>query len=192
MKHPTQEQLIDFHCAEAAPEQAADIARHLAGCAECRVRVEAWRAVQRQLATWNLPETSRTQAAPTRSSRFRSTMRWAAAAAVLLLAGFGAARLTTPTSHPDTEAWRARMARELREELRSELKQFSAGQETRQEQFQEALTRTLGELEARRMAEYVGLRRDVETVAVRAEDELLDTREGLARLAASTPRRSTE
>lgn len=180
--HPNREQLIEFLCGETAPETKADLAHHLDDCSECRAQVESWRAVQQDLKSWRLSNrvtADRPQLKPTRPA-----WHWAAAAAILVLAGYGLARLTQPAA-ADQIALRAELTEALRSELRLELAAMAKAQDRREEKLRETLTQTLGELEARRLADHAILRRDVETVAVRAEDELLNTRQNLARLAAT-------
>lgn len=187
MNHPQPEELIEFHCAECAPERAAEIERHLASCADCRAQLDSWRDVRRQLRSWSVTDRPHSAPSPAPATRAWAVLRVAAAAAILLFAGYSLHRWTAPGPNVDLNAVRAAVAQELRAELRAELQRFSADQARHQDQYQQALLRTLGELEARRLADYAGLRRDVETLAVRAEDEFLSTREGLATLAARAP-----
>jgi hypothetical protein len=179
MNHPNHEELAEGLYGELAPERQRELDRHLADCADCRARVESWRALRRELGTWTISE-RRPAAAP--GWRYERAVRWAAAAAALFVAGFGLARWTAP--RPDTASLRTALVQELRGDLRNEWGRFAAEQDRRQEQFQQTLTTTLGRLEARRLTDYADLRRDMETMAVHAEDELLTTRQSLNRLAA--------
>ncbi|MBI5388494.1 MAG: hypothetical protein HZA90_27835 [Verrucomicrobia bacterium] len=179
MNHPSHEDLIGFLYEELPDGQQAETCRHVAGCAQCRAQVESWRAVRRELLAWAVPDQTRRRT----STPSWLLVKWAAAAVVLIGAGFALARGTAPATKLDTAAIRAAMAQELRQELRSELARFAADQATHQQEFQSALTRALGRLEAQRLVDYASLRQDVETVAVRAEDELQSTRLDLARLA---------
>jgi hypothetical protein len=177
MNHPNREELVGFLYQELTKEEGASLAEHLKGCAECRAEVEAWRAVRRELKEWqpSAPVRRQTQS----QTRWWDWLKLASTAAVLVCAGFALARLTPSRTSVDTAALRV----ELRQELRVELAKFSADQATRQQEYQAALARALGQLEARRLVDYVSLRKDVETVAVRAEDELQPTRQGLLNLA---------
>lgn len=179
MNHPNREDLIGFLYEEISPEQNAAITTHVASCAECRAQLESWRAVRRELTTWELPERQR----PVASAPPWLFVKLAAAAVVLLCAGFGFARFTAPKASLDTAALRAAVAEEVRQELRAEMAKFSSEQSARQQEYQTALTKALGRIEAQRLVDYASLRKDVETVAVRTEDELQNTRKNLVRLA---------
>ena len=182
MNHPNREELVGFLYRDLTEEQRASVANHLSSCGECRAEVEGWRAVRRELNEWQLP-------LPERSRAHDGVRRWGAwlklatAAAMLVCAGFALARLAPVPPKVDTAALRAELAAELRQELRAEMARLTAAQAARQQEYQAALARTLGQLEARRLVDYASLRKDVETVAVRAEDELQTTREGLLSLA---------
>ena len=179
MNHPNREELVGFLYEELTSGQHGEISRHVAGCAECRAQLESWRAVRRELAAWKLPAARREVA----GAQPWLVLKWAAAAAVLVLAGFGLAHVSAPAAKMDTAALRSAVAQELREELRTELARFSTDQSARQQEYQGALTKALGRLEAQRLVDYANLRKDVETVAVRAEDELQNTRKNMIRLA---------
>lgn len=179
MNHPTREDLIGLLYEEESPEQNAAVARHVAGCAECQAQLESWRAVRQELTSWRLPEQGR----KTPSAQVWLFFKLAAAAVVLLFAGFGIARITTPKGSLDTATLRAAVAEDVRQELRAEMARFSSEQSVRQQEYQTALTKALGRIEAQRLVDYANLRKDMETVAVRTEDELQTTRQNLVRLA---------
>jgi hypothetical protein len=173
MNHPPREEWTDFLHDDLAPDRRRELRTHLGECAECRAQVETWRSVQHELRGWRIPE-ARAHAAPARSWPF---MKLAAAAVVMIAAGYALARWTAPVA--DTAAIRAA----LTADLRAELARFAAENSARQQEYQAAFTKALGRLEAQRLVEYADLRRDVETVAVRAEGELETTRQNLFRLA---------
>ncbi len=177
MNHPTREELVEFLYGETPPDRTAAIAAHLENCPECRREVETWKAVRVELAAGARPE--RAGAPARRHSPVWFTLRRAAAAAMLVLAGYGAARLAQPGPAADADALRTAVAAELRTELRNELGRFATDQSGRQEAIVQALAR----MEAQRLEEYANLRRDMETVAVRAEDQFETTRRNLIRLA---------
>jgi hypothetical protein len=186
MNHPTREELSQFLYKELPAEQQSAISGHIHTCAECRSQVEAWQSVRKQLASWKIPAQRRPFAVrwPTLAPGF--ALRWAAAAAILFLAGYLLARIT---DHPSaaSPSVRAAIAAEVRQELRAELAKFTATESQGQAQFRDSLMKTLGRLEAQRLLDYASLRRDVETVAVRAQDELISTRQSLASLEQSQP-----
>jgi hypothetical protein len=192
--HPNREEWLEFLYQEQAPERQAELANHLEACAECHAQVESWRGTRRQLAEWKLGPRDGSQVGPravspspigweiagVRVAPGGRALGWAAAAAVFLVAGFGAARLLAPK--PDMTALRAAIVRDVRQEFQAELERYASAQAANQACYQEALTKVLGQLEAKRLVENTQLRRDLETVAVSAQNEFLTTRENLARL----------
>jgi anti-sigma factor RsiW len=181
MNHPNREELIEFLYAELGPDRQSELAGHLVACSECRARLESWRRAQRALQEWTLPSRSAPAAQSLPGAPGRRALVWAAAAAVLLLAGFAVARMVAP--RPDVAALRAAIAQDVRREFQAELSRYASAQAASQAHYQDAMTKALGQLEAQRLVDYAGLRRDVETVAVHAENELLNTRQDLSRLA---------
>lgn len=195
MSHPTHEELLEFLDAELPPERQAAVAEHVATCDECRRLTESWRGAHTALASWELAErplatptfeTATISLAASQRPTARSGWRRAAAAAALVAAGFGLALLAAPSG--DSAQHRAELASEVRrqvqEELHAELAKFTATQDANHEEFLTALNGRLDELELQWLVDYVELRRDVETVAIGAE-------EGLRRLAAgATPENS--
>ncbi len=177
MNHPSREEWTDFLYGDLAPDRERELHTHLGDCAECRGQIDAWRAVRRELGGWEFPQT-RAHAAPGHSWPF---LKLAAAAVMMITAGYGLARWTAPAA--DSSAVRAALAAELRDELRSEFARFASDQTARQQEYQSAFTKALGRLEAQRLMDYASLRKDVETVAVHAEDELETARQNMIRLA---------
>lgn len=182
MNHPSRDELAQFLYQELPPRQQSDVAGHIQTCAECHAQIEAWQAVRTQLASWKIPARRRPFALKWPNFAPGFALRWGAAAVVFLLAGYLLARVT---AHPsvDSPAIRAAIAAEVRQELRAELAKFTETQTQGQAQFRDTLMNTLGRLEAQRLIDYTNLRRDVETLAVRAQDELLSTRQTLSQLA---------
>ncbi|MHC4714746.1 MAG: anti-sigma factor family protein [Planctomycetota bacterium] len=83
MTHPSKEDLISLVYGEIAGEERALIEAHLDACVQCRQHIEQWRGAMGQLDTWQLPE---------KPGVFRvrpASLRWAAAAMVLIAIGFG-------------------------------------------------------------------------------------------------------
>ena len=186
MNHPNREALLDFLDQELTPERQTEILGHLTGCAVCRAQVESWRAVRSELAVWQIADKPLASTRP-QPRQFAEPpwmfLKLAAAAVVMISVGFGLARWSAPAPVVDTAALRSAVVRELREELRAELTRFASDQSLRQQEYQAALTKTLGRLEAQRLVDYASLRKDVETVAVHAEDGFQTTRQNLVRLA---------
>lgn len=176
MNHPTPEEWMSYLYGELSAEQRRALDAHAAGCRECEERLANWRDAMGHLDRWPLPVE---KAAPP----VWHFARWAAAVAVLMGLGFGLAKFTMPA--PDLSAMESR----LREQLRSEFAQLAERQAARDTKYQDAIVKVLGGLEAERRADLARLRRDVETVAVLAEDGISTTQDQLVRLANFTPQK---
>jgi hypothetical protein len=151
-----------------------EIAQHVEGCAECRGRVTSWRNIRQALHRWELPQRSLALTAQPRTSKTREIARWAVAAMVMLAVGYGVGR-NTGASTTDVKQLRAELAEQLRGELRQDLQtemmRFATDDLAQQRQeYQRALVQAAAQLEARRLADYTALRRDVETVAVQTQE----------------------
>lgn len=164
MKHPSEEELADLLYDELEPARRAEIAAHVSACASCRERVESWRDVRTALRTWVLPPPRRARERP----RTVSALRWAMAASVLIAVGFGLARLTAP--RPIMAAADPAVVEALRAELKQDL---SVQLAALHREYRVGVDRRIREIESERLAEYEGLRQDVETVALRTQEEFL-------------------
>ncbi len=89
MKHPSTEEWMSFLYEENSPRQRTELKAHLRSCPECCVKVAEWRAGMRALDQWTLRQTRRPTAV-------RGAMKWAAAAVIALLLGFGFGRISAP------------------------------------------------------------------------------------------------
>lgn len=179
MNHPQHNELTELLYGELDAAREAEVTRHLETCDDCRGRVDAWRAVRQDLATWDVPLSGRLKLAPATvtSSRLRP-LRWAVAATVLLGAGFGLARFTTPT--PDLTALRTELRDELKQEFATTFAAYTEQQISERQNFERVVARAMNRIEARQVAEHAVLRKDVETVAVHTQQEF-------ARLTAFNP-----
>jgi len=206
MNHPTREEWMSYLYDELTGEEHADLAAHLAVCPECNANVRSWRGLKHDLDAWQLP------ARTTRKSWNRPIVRWAAAAAIILIAGFGIGRLSASRA-ANVEQVRAALEPSLRKELRQELSQLlrqqldqsstttlaAAGTQTRDmlgdfvrayEQNRaddnRAVYAALARLDSERMADSTALKRDLDTVAVYSEAGLRQTQRQLVSLANNT------
>ncbi|PYI86891.1 MAG: hypothetical protein DME26_08040 [Verrucomicrobia bacterium] len=115
MNHPTREEWMAYLYGEISRETKAALKTHLDTCAECHANVAAWRQAMLALDAWQLPAA--------RSCRSWSpALRWAAAAAVLLFAGFGFGRAMSPTP-PNAAMIRAAIEPSLKSSLETDLRQ---------------------------------------------------------------------
>jgi len=119
---------MSFLYDECPAAEKAGLDLHLQQCKECRTAVDALRATLGDLdldqATLALP---RRQASP--RFRWQSTTAWAAAASVLLVAGFAAGRLGTVSRtefQRDLAATREQLTEEIRGRYSEDLKTLAA------------------------------------------------------------------
>lgn len=202
MNHPKPEEWVPYVFGEASPEAKGQLSAHLQQCTDCRHEIDRWQQSLARLDAWKMPRPPRPVAAWT------PFFRWAAATAVLLLlAGFGLGRATART---DVRQVRAALEPELRRTLVAELTQqmrgelarsadetlAAAGQQTAQSlaeltraientraEDKRVLEAALTKLDADSFAQFVTLKKQLDTVAVNAAAELRDTRQGLVQLA---------
>lgn len=192
MKHPNQEQWMDYLYQELPADQRPELDQHLAACEECRAQVDEWRESMSAMDTWKLP------AAPARprQSVARPWWQWAAAAAVVLGVGFGLGRFATP--QPDLQALARQMEPQLRQQMKQEfaamtvsyrteiqkaVADLSAAGESQRATDRRAVVGLLKEQEALRRADFAELRRDLETVAVLTDGGLRKAQDQIVRLA---------
>lgn len=161
MNHPTHEEWMAFLYEDLEPADKSRLAAHLQSCDACRGQIQTWRATKRSLDAWQLPATRPTPA------RFA---RWAAAAAVLLVAGGTIGATLRPA--PDLAAFQERLDH-FAAENRALVAQLTNVIAENRLQDRESLVVTLRELETRRLAEMQSLRRDLETVAAQTENQFV-------------------
>ena len=170
---------------EVTTEEHSSLAAHLAVCPDCKAKVGDWRSALSCLDAWQVPS-KRPAIAPS-----RVMVRWAAAAAILLGAGFGIGRLASATV--TAERVRAEIGPKIRQELRQEFARMlgdelnrtaaatlaAAGEQTKQvlteyaKAFEtgrvednRAFYAALEKLESQRITDLLSLKKDVDTVAV--------------------------
>lgn len=156
---------------ELEPRNALD--HHLEQCAPCRASLAEWRSTTRQLEVYAV--------AASRTPRTTARQQWtcpalaAAAAAVVLLAGFslgrtsGVSRAELATLKRDTEAQAVAVGRA---EAQRQLQQFATDMGKRLDEFQAQQTR-----------DYTSLRKELETVAVLTEASFRQTENRIVALA---------
>ena len=149
---------MDYLYGELSPPQRAELAAHLKACPACAAQLARWGGVQQRLDEWQLPEVPRPR-------RQFAAFKWAMAAAFMIAAlgaayGFG----------------RAASADAYRQELRAAVQ--------KSENDDRLLLAAMQRLDAARQAEILGLRKDLETVAVTADNTFKETEQQLIHLAA--------
>ncbi len=207
MNHPKQEEWVPYLFGEAKPEERRRLDEHLQTCAACHNEITAWQRSLKRLDAWKVPALERPRIL------FEPVLKWALAAAVVMVlsAGFAVGRLTAAS---DVAKVRAAIEPQLRQQLRQEFADLLSSQlnqaanatlEEAGEQAQvlvaeyadavanqqaedtQAVYAALSKLEAEHLADYVALKRDVDTLAVNTDAGLRHTEQQLVQLADATP-----
>jgi len=203
MNHPTREEWMSYLYDELTAEEHSSLAAHLAVCSDCKTRVSDWRAARKNLDAWQLP------ARPGRLPLQRPLVRWAAAAALMIGIGFGVGRFATPAT-ANAGKIRAAIEPEIRQQLRQEFTQllrdeldkaasatlaasgeqtkhwvedYAQALETKRTEDNQAIYAALNKLESQRLADFVSLKKDVDTVAWWTDAGLRRARQELVQLA---------
>lgn len=197
MKHPNGDEWAPYLFGEARPQDARRLSAHLQNCPECAAEVAGWQRTLKTLDHWEVPS------APRGGGIVAPVFRWAVAAALVLAAGIAIGRMTAP----DAEAMRAQVESSLRSGLASDfqrvieqsqarlvaaheeqsrelLRAFSETLDSAREEDRQETLAMLQERQRDHEARYVGLRRDLETVALLADQEIRQARFTMNQLAA--------
>ena len=186
VNHPGTAEWMAFLYEELPPATRRALGAHLAGCSTCAAQLQTWRASMNSLDQWTLPP-------PRRAARhWAPALKWAAAAAVILLLGFGIGRQTSPAA-ADVAALKASVA-QLEEIARrqpgsdpSETATTAANNETLRllaeySRLQDD-QRTADRLAVQALgARLNSVRAELETVALNTEDGFQQTHENLTQL----------
>ena len=204
MTHPTHEEWLAFLYGECAPTESAKFEAHLVACTECAAQVKDWRATMRALDNWQLPT-----ARPPGSRAWITPIKWAAAASIFLGAGLVIGRSLGPSTS-DLAAIKSEIQTSLRKELSGQLDTRLAAhkKETLDASFAEsrrlvddatvdwaaarledhqAINAMYQKWDRQRKADLAWMRRDLETLAINADERLDITQQQLGSLAAVTP-----
>ena len=175
MKHPNDEQWMSYLYDEVEPDERARLSAHLRGCAVCAGQIDTWQVAARDLDAWQLrPGGAESAAGRGREILLQRTIQWAAAAMILLGAGFLFGRIALPAI--DQKKLIAAIEPEVRQQLRQEL-------EAKRIEDNRAVRAALEKLDAQRIADYIALKKELDTVAVLTDAGLRDTEQQLAQLA---------
>jgi len=186
LNHPERELWMDYLYNEISRKEKAALGAHLQICAKCRGDVKNWRAAMGML------DADKSFGAAAPSSMPQPWLKWGIAAAIMLLAGFGVGRFTSP-GRAEIKELRASVKSELRTELLAELRkeqsaqleQFRLDAETRRELDKKAIYNTMGTLDSARQAEYASLRKELETVALFTQAGFQQAQQQIVTLASS-------
>ena len=197
MKHPNRDEWAPYVFGEATGVEARRLEAHLESRAECAAEVAGWRRSLKMLDSWSVPATPRARNVIT------PVFRWAVAAAVVLAAGVAAGRMTAPDAkamRADVEASvksavtaefqqalarsEARLAAAAEENSRDLLRTFSETMEGAREEDKQAMLAFVQEQQRQVDARMIALRRDMETLAVTADQEFRQAKFTMTQLAA--------
>jgi hypothetical protein len=193
MKHPDQEQWVAYLYRETDPSARAELKAHLATCDTCRAQLDQWQRVQQHLNAWELPQPA---SRPQKMLAFPGLVRWTAAALITIALGFGLGRasLSDDASPEAIAALRDQLNSELsrtfdarvaaaREQTAVAIRQLAELTQSARLADKQAMSAALARLDAAHAAEFLSLRRDLETVALNSDVGLRQTRQQLVRLA---------
>ena len=200
MNHPKREEWAPYLFGETKLEVRRELNAHLKECADCRQEIENWQRSLARLDAWKL------QPVPKPGLNFAPYLNWAAAAALLLLLGFGIGRLTAKA---DVDKVRAAIEPAMRRELSQEFARLvreevsksavatlaASGQqaeqvmavlakalEDRRTEEDRAIYAVLENLESQSFVQFVSLKKDLDTVALNTDAGLRDTQQELVQL----------
>jgi hypothetical protein len=165
---------------ESSELERRHLAAHLAVCPDCTARVQGWRAATADLDAWPLP------ARRWRHAGFVTALRWATAAAAVLVLGFLLGRHSAPTQ-AEVEARLSGLRAELQQTRGADLRQvaeaaLTASRRDQRELFDEFL-RQFQSVRAEDRAEWL---RALQQVDERRAADSAELREGLVTLAVKT------
>jgi len=206
LKHPDATEWMAFLYAELAPARRCEMERHLAHCADCSAQMQTWRASSRILNEWRLPAIRRSPSIVRAASRpWWPALKWAMAAALVLVLGFALGRQTSPHG-AELAALRTSVA-QLADAMQQErdaslsnavsvataaanseagrlLSEYARVEAEGRSAHQQAMAAGMRNFEAR----LARLRAELETVALNTETGFEQTHENLTRLVSfSTP-----
>jgi len=120
MNHPNREEWMAYLYKELGRKRQTELKEHLKQCSQCQHDVTTWRSVMKELDRWQLPQEQRGV------SRLRWdikwAMRWAAAAVLLIFAGYSIGRITVGAP-PDVEQLHQALETSLKSTLEPAIRQ---------------------------------------------------------------------
>lgn len=177
-EHPKHEDWIPYLYGESEAAEQRRLTSHLSECAECAQLVNNWKGTMKSLDAWQIPARSPGIA------RWRIPVQLAAAACILLVAGFGIGKATTPAV--DEAHIQKLVAKAIEHERPRFFKEFVVALEVARAEDRSSTELLLSSLRDEQHQRLVELRKDLETVATSTDAEIRDARLGLLQLAAYT------
>jgi hypothetical protein len=144
--------------------------QHLDHCAECAAEIQTWRRTVQRLENleWPAPMPRRVTPAP--------LLKWAIAASIVLCVGFSLGRFTGPNAAQIQAAVKAEVTRDLETKLAALQPKQSATTDLK------PILAALAELRDQQSANYISLRKDLETLASTADARIQLATRRLAQL----------
>jgi hypothetical protein len=199
MKHPHPQEWIAYLYREVDSPTRSRLKNHLAHCEPCRTQLEQWRRTQQHLDSWQLPQRA---VKPPALWPYPVLARWAAAAILILALGFALGRSSGGVSPETVAALHDDLRGELEELLKAQvaestaatlataqdhtaaaMREFVALYQSDRSADNQKIASLLTRLDTARAADYLSLRKDLETVALNSDVGLRQTRQQLVRLA---------
>jgi DNA repair exonuclease SbcCD ATPase subunit len=195
MKHPRREEWVPFVFGEAEPEQRQQLEEHLKQCADCSAEISQWQKSLRRMDAWQVPPRQKVR----RSGA--QPLAWAAAAVLMLGIGLAAGQWSMASTRASMRMEMSRLESQMTElkkqtavqtrtapadsafaETIKELQTALANMATEREEDRQHLIAMIEELSTKHEEGLVSLRKDLETVASHADDELQAARSRLTEL----------
>lgn len=211
--HPNSEEWMSFLYREASPERSAELDAHLRQCGECQERVAHWRGTLATLDAVRSPAMTRSRrsvvpivrwaaaaalvlgigfgAGRLTSSSSAEMARLEMAMRTEMEAKLAASRAELLASidkrnEEMTPNIKSVASEAARREAESLLVKFARSIDEQRDAERDVFVTALRNLEERRATEYAALRKDLDTLAVNADDGLSRTQEQLMELASMT------
>jgi len=199
MNHPTKEQWMSYCYDETNAQERAELAAHLQVCPECSGTVNAWLRTRSDLDEWKLRRKP--------SRRAPQALKWAAVGVAMCLSfAMGAFTVATQTVRGLRATLELSVGNQLRAEfsklLQDEMKKarnsiteaseertkellklFATEINGRHKQERQAIYAALDKIDSQRAADYLALKKELDTLAVNADTELRTTERHLIQLA---------
>jgi anti-sigma factor RsiW len=119
MEHPTYEELLAHLEGTSPVDSAKQVKQHLENCPECAAELAGWQRTIKKLEQQEWPNA---QEVPVGFAGAGTMLKWAAAAAVLMLGiGFGLGRLSEPSALRFKPAVAAQVKQQVQSELKAQL-----------------------------------------------------------------------
>lgn len=171
MKHLTDEERLAFVEGHAN----AETQKHAAECADCAREIESCRRTIQRLENFDWPAPMRR-----RATASAPLLKWAIAAGIVLCVGFGLGRLAGPNAAQIEASVKDSVSRDLQQQL------VALNAQKKPEVDPVAILALLTELREQQTANYVSLRKDLETLASTADARLQSNSRQILQLAETT------